>query len=223
MKRIVTNRKILLLVVLVSFGLLSQYCPDFSQQQAGKIGTDVVVINEKSFDPKTLKKDLEKKNEALTSEKALPKNPKKDEANQKKTNRDSNPKAKDDFEGIVIGKNLKVGMSLQKVIKTLGTPKSLKVERGIEPKLDSMSIEYLDHGITIHVLNGKKRIDTMEVSQKFKGEFAKGIKIGEKVSVLIDKLGVPQSIDPSIARYPEKGIHFTLKKSSLVGAHVFKK
>ena len=103
------------------------------------------------------------------------------------------------------------------------TPKSLKVKRGIEPKLDSMSIEYLDHGITIHVLNGKKRIETMEVSQQFKGEFAKGIKIGEKVSVLIDKLGVPQSIDPSIARYPEKGIHFTLKKSSLVGAHVFKK
>ena len=63
----------------------------------------------------------------------------------------------------------------------------------------------------------------MEISQKFKGEFAKGIKIGEKVSVLIDKLGIPQSIDPSIARYPKKGIHFTLKKSSLVGAYVFKK
>jgi hypothetical protein len=61
------------------------------------------------------------------------------------------------------------------------------------------------------------------ISQQFKGEFAKGIKIGEKVSVLIDKLGVPQSIDPSIARYPEKGIHFTLKKNYLVGAHVFKK
>jgi len=219
----VTNRKVLLLVVLVSFGLLSQFCPDFSQQKAVRIGTDVVVIDEKSFDPKTLKKDLEKKNKTLTSEKALPKNPEKDEANQKKTNKNSNPQSKDDFEGIVIGKNLKVGMSLQKVIKTLGTPKSLKVERGIEPKLDSMSIEYLDHGITIHVLNGKKRIDTMEVSQKFKGEFAKGIKIGEKVSVLIDKLGVPQSIDPSIARYPEKGIHFTLKKNTLVGAHVFKK
>ena len=218
-----TTRNILLLAALVTFGLLLQYCPDFSQQKAGRIGTDVVVINEKSFDPKALKKDLEKKNAALTSEKALPKNPKKDEANQKKTNRDSNPKAKDDFKGIVIGKNLKVGMTLQKAIKILGTPKSLKVKRGIEPKLDSMSIEYLDHGITIYILNGKKRIETMEVSQKFKGEFAKGIKIGEKVSVLIDKLGVPQSIDPSIARYPEKGIDFTLKQSSLVGAHVFKK
>ena len=218
-----TTRKILLLVVLVSFGLLSQYCPDFSQQKAGRIGTDVVVIDEKSFDPKTLKKDLEKKNAALTSEKASPKNPKKDEGNQKKINKDSNPKAKDDFKGIVIGKTLKVGMSLQKAIKILGIPKSLKVKRGIETKLDSMSIEYLDHGITIHVLNGKKRIETMEVSQQFKGEFAKGIKIGEKISVLIDKLGVPQSIDPSIARYPEKGIHFTLKKSTLVSAHVFKK
>jgi len=86
-----------------------------------------------------------------------------------------------------------------------------------------MSIEYLDHGVTIYILNGKKKIETMEGSQQFKGEFAKGIKIGEKVSVLIDKLGVPQSIDTSIARYPEKGIHFTLEKSSLVGAHVFKK
>ena len=217
------TRNILLLTVLVSFGLLSQYCPDFSQQKAGGIGTDVVVIDEKSFDPKTLKKDLEKKNEALTSEKALPKNPEKNETNQKKTNKDLNPQSKDNIESIVIGKNLKVGMSLQKVIKILGTPKSLKVKRGIEPKLDSMSIEYLDHGITIHFLNGKKRIETMEVSQQFKGEFAKGVKIGEKVSILIDKFGVPQSIDPSIARYPEKGIHFTLKKSSLVGAHVFKK
>ena len=101
------NRKFLLLAFLVSFGLLSQYCPDFSQQKSGGIGTDVVVINEKSFDPNTLKKDLEKKNEALTSEKALPKNPKKDEANQKKINRDSNPKAKDDFEGCTMIKTLR--------------------------------------------------------------------------------------------------------------------
>ena len=218
-----TTRNILLLVVLVSFGLLSQYCPDFSQQKAEKNGTDVVVINEKTFDPNTLKKDLEKEIETLTPEKALPKISKKDEANQKKTNRDINPKARDGSEGIVIGKNLKVGMNLQKAIKILGTPKSIKVKRGIEPKLDSMSIEYLDHGITIYILNGKKRIETMKVSQQFKGEFAEGIKMGDKVSVLIDKLGVPQSIDLSIARYPKKGIHFTLKKSSLVGAHVFKK
>ncbi len=217
------NSKILILAVLVFFGLLSQYCPDFSQQKAGKIGTDVVVIDEKSFDPKALKKDLEKKNEFFTSENAISKNPKKEEINQNKTNKDSHSRLKDDSKNIVVGKNLKVGMALQKAIKILGTPKSLKVKRGIEPKLDSMSIEYLDHGITIHILNGKKRIETMEVSQQFKGEFAKGIKIGEKVSVLIDKLGVPQSIDPSIARYPEKGIHFTLKQSSLVGAHVFKK
>ena len=218
-----TTRNILLLVVLVSFGLLLQYFPDFSQQKAGKIGTDVVVINEKSFDPSTLKKDLERKKEALIPEKALPKNPKKDEINQKNNDRDSNPKAKDGSEGIVIGENLKVGMSLKKAIKILGTPKSLKVKRGIEPKLDSMSIEYLDHGIIIYIQNGKKRIETIEVSQQFKGEFAKGIKIGEKVSILIDKLGVPQLIDHSIALYPKKGIRFTLSKNYLVGAHVFKK
>jgi hypothetical protein len=53
----VVNRKVLLLSFLVFFGLLSQYCPDFSQQKAGRVGTDVVVINEKSFDSNTLKKD----------------------------------------------------------------------------------------------------------------------------------------------------------------------
>ena len=211
------NRKILLLAVLVFFGLLSQYCPDFSQQKVGKIGTDVVVVNEKPVDLKTMFKKLSNIGDCgIVCDFG-------DEVNQKINNSDPNSQLKDNFKNIVIGKNLKVGMRLQKAIKILGIPKSIKVKRGIESKLDSMSIEYLDHGITIHVLNGKKRIETMEVSQQFKGEFTKGIKIGEKVKVLIDKFGIPQSIDPSIARYPGKGIHFTLEKNSLAGAHVFKK
>ena len=218
-----TTRNILFLAVLISFGLLFQYFPSFLQQKPENIGTDVVVINEESFDPSTLKKYLDKIKGALKIENTLPKNSKKEEVHQKNKKRDSNPKLKDDFEGIVIGKNLRVDIGLKKAIKILGIPKSFKIERGIEPKLDSMSIEYLDLGIIIYVLNGEKRIKSIKVSQQFKGEFEKGIKIGEKVSILIDKLGAPQSINPLIARYPKKGIHFTLKNSSLVGAHIFKK
>ena len=217
-----TIRNFFILAILVSLGLLSKYCPDFSQQKIDMSGTDVVVVNENSFDPETLKKNLEKNHKAETPEKALKKiNASK--ATPKTTKNKSSLEAKTGFKDITIGENIKVGMPLQQAIKILGTPKSLKVKRGIAPKLDSMSIEYLDHGITIHVMNGKKRIETLEVSEQFKGEFEKGIKIGEKVSVLINKLGIPQSIDSVIVRYPAKGIHFTLKNNFLTGAYVFKK
>jgi hypothetical protein len=218
-----TIRNILLLAILISFGLLLQYFYGFSQQKAEKIGTDVVVVNKESFDPSILNKYLEQEKETLTTEKLLAKNSKKDEVNHKNNNRGSNPKVTDGFEEIIVGRDLKVGMRLKKAILILGIPKSLKIKRGIEPNLDSMSIEYLDHGITIYIQNGEKRIKTIKVSQQFKGEFEKGIKIGERVSNLIDKLGTPKSINPSIARYPKKGIHFTLNKNSVVGAHVFKK
>ena len=45
-------------------------------------------------------------------------------------------------EEIVLGKNLKVGMNINKAIKILGVPPKVKVQRGTEPSLDSISIEY---------------------------------------------------------------------------------
>ena len=217
-----TVRNISLLIILVSLGLLSQYCPDLSQQSFKSTGTDVVVIDENLLDSESLKKDLETKNSGLVSKIKPEDIDKKIEGN---TNKPKAPiiKTKSDSKIIIIGKNLKVGLTLHQAIKVLGTPKSIKVKRGIESKLDSMSIEYFDRGITIHVVSEKKRIETIELSNKFNGEFAKGIKIGEKVSVLIDKLGIPQSIDSSIARYPKKGIHFNLKNKVLVSAYIFKK
>ena len=68
-----TIRNFFILAILVSLGLLSKYCPDFSQQKIDVSGTDVVVVDENSFDPETLKKDLEKKHEATTLEKTLKK------------------------------------------------------------------------------------------------------------------------------------------------------
>ena len=217
-----TIRNFFILAILVSLGLLSKYCPDFSQQKIDASATDVIVVDENAFDPETLKKDLEQNHEATTLEKTLKKT-KNNKAIPNTAKNKSSFEAKTGVKDITIGKNIKVGMTLQQAIKILGTPKSLKVKRGIAPKPDSMSIEYLDHGITIHVMNGKKRIETLEVSEQFKGEFEKGIKIGERVSVLINKLGIPQSIDSVIARYPAKGIHFTLKNNFLTGAYVFKK
>ncbi len=85
--------------------------------------------------------------------------------------------------GLVIGKNLKVGMSLSEAIKLLGITGSIKIKRGTESKLDSISIEYANHGIVIHSLNGKRQIEALEILPTFKGSFAEGVKIGAKVSL----------------------------------------
>ena len=126
-------------------------------------------------------------------------------------------------EGLVIGKNLKVGMSLEEAIKLLGTPRSIKVKRGTESILDSISIEYASKGIVIHFLNGKSKIEALEVRPQFVGRFAEGVKMGAKVAAMIDKYGVPQSMNESLARYPEKGLYFSLKENVLIAAHVFNK
>ena len=167
-----TIRNFFILAILVSLGLLSKYCPDFSQQKIDTSATDVIVVDENAFDPETLKMDLEKNHEATTLEKTLKKT-KNNKAIPNTAKNKSSLEAKTGVKDITIGENIKDGMPFQQAIKILGTPKSLKVKRGIAPKLDSMSIEYLDQGITIHVMNGKKRIETLEVSEQFKGELKK--------------------------------------------------
>ena len=126
-------------------------------------------------------------------------------------------------EGLVIAKNLKVTMPLAEAIKLLGIPGSISINRGTESKLDSISIAYANHGIVLHSLNGKKHIEALEILPQFKGSFAEGIKIGEKFTVLIEKYGVPQSMNASMAKYPKKGMYFSLKENVLVAAHVFRK
>ena len=110
---------------------------------------------------------------------------------------------------------------MERAIKMLGNPKSIKVTRGSYPVLDNISMEYPNHGVIIHVMNDEKRIEALEVLPQFKGKFSGGFKLGQKTSVLIKKLGVPRSMDSSIARYPAKDIYFILKKNILISAYVF--
>jgi hypothetical protein len=126
-------------------------------------------------------------------------------------------------EGLVIGKNLKVGMSLEEAIKLLGTPRAIKIKRGTESTLDSLSIDYASHGIVIHFLNGKGKVEALEVRPQFQGRFAEGVKMGTNVATMIDKYGVPQSMTESLAKYPEKGMYFALKENALIAAHIFDK
>ena len=125
--------------------------------------------------------------------------------------------------GFVVGKNLKVGMTLDKAITLLGVPIKITVKRGTEPSLDSIAIKYASHGVVIHTLNGKQKVEAIELLPTFKGQFANGIKMGNKVSQLIEKYGVPQSMSDSLARYPDKGMYFSLKKNELVSTWIFLK
>ena len=127
------------------------------------------------------------------------------------------------LEGFVVGKNIKVGMTLDKAIALLGIPKNINVKRGTEPSLDSSSIKYVTHGVVIHTLNGKKKVEAIELLPNFKGQFANGLKMGDKVPTLIKKYGVPQSMSASLARYPNKGLYFSLKENVLVSTWIFVK
>jgi hypothetical protein len=127
------------------------------------------------------------------------------------------------IKGLVVGKNLKVGMNLDKAINLLGVPIKITVKRGTEPSLDSIAIKYVTHGVVIHTLNGKKKVEAIELLPTFKGQFANGIKMGNKIPKLIEKYGVPQSMNDSLARYPDKGMYFSLKKNMLASTWIFLK
>ena len=99
---------------------------------------------------------------------------------------------------IVIGKTLMAGMPLNAAFKLLGPPKSMTTNRGSEKEIDSICITYLKHGLKIHALSNKTTVAALEVLPSFKGEFSKGIKIGSKVSKVIETFGMPASKESNI-------------------------
>ena len=123
----------------------------------------------------------------------------------------------------VVGENLKVGMTLSQAFEILGTPTFINVIRGGNPSFDSISIKYLSKGIILHAFTNNTRIEALEVLPNFKGEFIEGINIGSKIEDLIKAFGVPNSMEPFIARYPQKGIYFSLDNEIIISAQLFKK
>ena len=138
-------------------------------------------------------------------------------------NKDDTLEKNNKVKGFVVGGNLKVGMALSEAFKILGTPKSVNVVRGSNPSVDSISMEYLDQGIILHVLTNKPKIEALELLQNFKGQFLEGINIGSKIEDLIKAFGIPKSMESFIARYPQKGIYFSLDNKAVVSAQVFSK
>lgn len=130
-------------------------------------------------------------------------------------------KKKED-EGLVVGKNLKVGMSLTQAFTLLGVPDMITMERGTEARVDSFSVAYPKQGVVIHALNGKKAVEGIEILPTFKGTFAKGIKLGASFKEIIETYGTPDSYQAQMARYPEIGLYFVLKEEALVSAKTFK-
>lgn len=124
---------------------------------------------------------------------------------------------------LVIGKNLKVGMSVNEAIKLLGIPGKIDANRGTEPTNDSISIRYNNHGLIIHAMTGNGSIDHIELMPSFKGTFAEGIKIGSKFPDMIGKYGMPETLTAEVARYPHRGLYFTMSNEKVVSAKVFQR
>jgi len=126
-------------------------------------------------------------------------------------------------EKIVIGKNLVTGMSLESALSILGIPRSIRINRGTEPERDSISVEYLNHGLRIHALTQNSTIEELEVLPEFKGKFVEGAKIGSKFPELIESFGIPESKDSSIAKYPHRGMYIFLKNDTMISVKLFAK
>ena len=197
-----SSRKKLLLVMLLTLVLYPK---------TASSDTDVVVVDENLFNA------VGPENTVLKA-RPVSKLPKEKNQAIEKTLGTSD---KSEFKGIIIGQNLTAGTTLEQAIRILGFPKSIAVERGGRPEQDRTAVEYADHGIIIYVLNDKKIIESIDVLKEFKGEFFNGVKMGEKIRVLIKEWGLPHSMNSSIAHYPEKGIYFDIKDKVLVSAHVF--
>ena len=135
----------------------------------------------------------------------------------------SRPSKKSIKEHFIIGKNLKIGMSLESALSILGIPKSIRINRGTEPQRDSISVEYLNHGLIIHALTQNSTIEELEVLPGFKGKFIEGAKIGSKFSDLIEIFGIPESKDSFIVKYPHRGMYVFLKDDTMISVKLFAK
>ena len=111
-----------------------------------------------------------------------------------------------------------MGMSLEKAIALLSVPKSIKAQRGTEAEMNSVSIEYLDHGVRVRALANKTKIEALEVLATFKGRFSAGVKIGAKYPEIMKNFCIPDSVNSHIAKYPIFwNVSFLEKRYSHVG------
>lgn len=124
---------------------------------------------------------------------------------------------------LVIGENLKVGMSLVDAFTLLGLPESINVKRGTASEFDSIAVEYPKHGIVIHALTAGTAVEGIEVGRKFTGRFKTGIKVGDDFRLMIEKYGVPDSLESGVANYPDRQLFFILNKEKIVSAKIFTK
>jgi len=124
---------------------------------------------------------------------------------------------------IVIGDNVKPGMSLSSAIALMGIPERVKAIRGASKELDSIEITYAKYGLVVRAMSGGSQIEGIEVGPTFKGTFKSesGIKLGVKYEMLIGEYGLPTSLTSQVMRYPKRGLYFQLNNERLLSAKTY--
>jgi hypothetical protein len=120
---------------------------------------------------------------------------------------------------IIIGDSLRAGMPLQDAFILLGPPGSTTVEQGRAPADNRIRMEYPAHGLVIATTQGLI-VDAIEIQPAFTGQFASGVRIDDPVTALITAYGMPASMTPERAIYPDQGFVFTFDNAKLIGATV---
>lgn len=119
---------------------------------------------------------------------------------------------------IIIGQNLRADMPLVEAMALLGEPQAKH-----SAKTNGQAMEWLDYpalGIALGAKPGGTELDVIEVGPAFKGRLATGLRIGDPHTAVLDSYGIPESLTPDRARYPDQGLVFKLQNRKVVGAEI---
>jgi Mg-chelatase subunit ChlD len=117
---------------------------------------------------------------------------------------------------IIIGTNIRLGMSLPEAARLLGFPDGSRAADGAAG--DKVWMTYPRLGLSIGATRGGMTLEAIVVRENFAGQFANGLRIGDPWSEVVARYGMPVSHSPERLAYPTKGIAFHLRDHRIVAA-----
>ncbi len=124
---------------------------------------------------------------------------------------------------LVLGENIKIGMSLNEVFELLGPPDTLLTNRGTAKDSDSIALKYSGVGLLLHVISGTNKIEVVEALKNFKGKFSSGLTLGSEYKKLFEIHGLPKSLNSNVASYLDLGMQFVIVNDRIFSATFFDK
>ena len=117
---------------------------------------------------------------------------------------------------IIIGENLKPGMTLKDAMQLLGTPDTITVSKN-----GTVLMPYNTLGLSIEAMSGGTTIEAIHVQPAFKGQFASGIEIGTDFQKILSVYNQPDIKTKEIIEYSGPTRIFKIQQGKLTGADFY--